>query len=403
MARLLLVDTADALPGLLPLHAWSALMSSDLVLTGDGSHPFAVHLDAAELRHEVVPAEAGARPLGRTDLLGGLSPEDKGRARWVVERVLSGGDVAYLFGAADTEAFTRTLGMEAARAGIEVEVVYFGVAPKGLALLELVQVEERLRGPEGCPWDREQDHDSLAPYAVEEVFELLEAVASGDAGAVCEELGDVLLQVVFHAQIASEAGTFDVDDVARGIAEKLVRRHPHVFAGEDVADSDAVKLRWDELKAEEKPDRDGPFDGVPAAQPALQYAAKLQSRAARLGFDWPTTPDGEPDPAAGQVRQELEEVLAAPDEDARAAEIGDLLLSAVGLARRHHVDPEMALRGAAQRFRARFEHAVATAGRPVSELSTDEWLGLWERAKAVEAAEGGGTGASGGTGVEPED
>jgi MazG family protein len=381
MARLLLVDTADALPGLLPLHSWSALMSSDLVVTADAEHPFVAHLDAAELRHEVVPEDAGSGPLGRSDLLGGLSPEDKGRARWVVERARSQGDVAYLFGAGDSDAFTRTLGMEAARAGVEVEVVYFGVAPKGLALLELVAVEERLRGPGGCPWDREQDHGSLAPYAVEEVFELLEAIAAGETGDIREELGDVLLQVVFHAQIAADAGTFDIDDVARAIAGKLVRRHPHVFASEEVADADEVKVRWDELKAEEKPEREGPFDGVAAAQPSLPYVAKLQSRAARLGFEWPAAgPDGT-DPAAERVREELDEVLQADSDEARAAEIGDLLLSVAGLARRHGVDAEMALRGAAQRFRARFERAVGFADRPPRELSADDWLRLWERAK----------------------
>jgi XTP/dITP diphosphohydrolase len=208
--------------------------------------------------------------LSRSELLGGLAPQDKARAEWIVERVRALGEAVYLFGADDTEAFTRALGMEAARAGIEVEVVYFGVAPKGTRLLELVRVEERLLGDGGCPWDREQTHESLAPYAVEEVYELLEAIASGDAGAIREELGDVLLQVVFHAEMAARDGRFDIDDVAGAIADKLVRRHPHVFGDVEVAGSDEVMANWEQLKAAEKPGRDGVFDGIAIAQPALR-------------------------------------------------------------------------------------------------------------------------------------
>ncbi len=350
MARLVLIDTADALPGLLPLHAWSALMSTDLVIVGSPDHPFLPALEGAELRVEVVPADVESAALTRSDLLGGLTPRHKGAAEWIVDRIRAEGDVAYLYGSGDVEAFTRTLGMEAARSQIEVEVVYFGLAPRGLALLELVGIEARLRGPGGCPWDLEQDHASLARYAVEEVYELLEAISRGDSDAIREELGDVLLQVVFHAQIAADEGTFDIDDVARGISQKLVRRHPHVFGDAEAADAAAVMRRWDELKAEEKPERSGPFDGVVSAQPALPYAAKLAARAQRRGLHEPDA-----DELADAIASELGSLLAAEDDSERARHLGDLLMNAVALAGLHSVDPELALRAAAGRFRRRFE------------------------------------------------
>lgn len=382
MARLVLIDTADQLPGLLPIHAWSALMSSELVLVADEAHPFVPHLEMAELRYEALPP-LGEEPvsLAGIDLMAGGDPRLVRRAKHVVQRVLDTDEAAYLFGPGDGESFTQVLGMEAARAGVEVEVVYFMAAPKGLRLLELVGVEERLRGPGGCPWDREQDHRTLAEYAVEEVFELIEAIESGDADHIREELGDVLLQVVFHAQIAEDGGGFTIDDVAGGIADKLVRRHPHVFGDATVADAAEVVANWEELKAAEKPEREGIFDGVPAGQPALSYVRKLQSRAAKTGFDWEADIE-----AAERIRLELEEFLAAGSDAQREHEIGDLLMSVVGLARRHKVDPELALRGAARRFKERFESMVAAADRPLDQLSREEWLALWDLAKGQRAA-----------------
>ena len=378
MARLVLVDTVVELPGLLPLHAWSAIMSSDLVLLGDPEHPFAVHLDMAELRHEVIDDTSQRRALSRADLLGGVTPEDKARAELVVERVRDEGEVVYLLGAEDGETFVRTLGMEAARAGLEVEVVYFGPQPPGTRLLGLVGVMARLRAPGGCPWDREQDHASLARYAVEEVYELLEAIESGDPTGIAEELGDVALQVVFHAQIGADAGTFTIDDVADGISAKLKRRHPHVFGDTSVADAAEVVANWDALKAQEKPERTGVFDGVTAAQPAVGYAEALQRRAAKAGFEWED--DQQP---ARQVAEELEEFLAAGDDAERERELGDLLLSAVGLARRHGIDPETALRASANRFRRRFE-AMLEAGEAPAPDSNEAWRRRWAAVKAAE-------------------
>lgn len=382
MARLVLVDTCDQLPGLLPLHGWSALISSELVLVGADDHPFLGQLDLADLRVQTVAAE-GSAALGRTDLLSGVSPARKRQAEQVVALAEQHGEVTYLFGPGDDEAFTRALGTEAARSGVEVEMVYFMLAPKGARTLDLVRVQEQLLAADGCPWDREQTHSSLIRYAVEEVYELAEAVAAGDPAAIREELGDVLLQVVFHAQLAEQSddpgARFTIDDVAGGIADKLVRRHPHVFGDAAADDADSVMANWEELKAAEKPERDGVFDGVVAAQPALGYVGKLQSRAARAGFDWERDAD-----AAERVRAELDEVLVAEDADKRAEEIGDLLMSVVGLARRLDVDPETALRGAASRFRQRFEAMVAAADRPLPELSRADWLAMWDQVKGLE-------------------
>lgn len=376
MSRLVLIDTVDQLPGLLPLHAWTALSTTDLILIGDAAHPLAAHLDNADLRYEVVPEPTDPEALTRRDLLSGVDPLQRARVTWIVDRARAAGAVAYVYGPADREAFTRALGFEAARNEIEVEVVYFGVAPKGVELLDLVQVEERLRGPQGCPWDREQDHKSLAAYAVEEVYELYEAIASGSADDVREELGDVLLQVVFHAQIAEDEGTFDIDAVARGIVDKLVRRHPHVFADAQADDAASVMRNWDKLKAAEKPERQGPFDGIATGQPALPLAAAVQRRAAKLGFDWP-------DAAAAltHVQAELAEVAGASDAQV-PHEIGDLLAAVIGLARQHDVDPEIALRASTARFRERFERALAGADRPAEELTSEQWLALWKAARS---------------------
>ena len=375
MSRLVLIDTVDQLPGLLPLHAWSALSTTDLILIGDAAHPLAVHFDNAELRYEVVPEPAEPQALSRRELLGGVDPLQRARVSWIVDRARDANAVAYVYGTADTEAFTRALGFEAARNEIEVEVVYFGMAPKGVEVLELVRVEERLRGPQGCPWDREQDHRTLATYAVEEVYELCEAIASGSADDIREELGDVLLQVVFHAQIAEDEGTFDIDAVARGIVDKLVRRHPHVFGDVRADDAASVMRNWDALKAAEKPEREGPFDGVAVGQAALPLATAVQQRAAKLGFDWPDAAA-----ALAQVRQAVDAVAAAADAQI-AHRIGDLMTAVVSLARHHDVDPELALRASTARFRERFEDVLTRAGRPADQLSSDEWRELWQEVR----------------------
>ncbi len=253
----------------------------------------------------------------------------------------------------------------------------------------------RLRDPErGCPWDRTQDHASLAPYAVEEAYEVAEAAERGDLDALEDELGDLLLQVIFHARIAEEAGRFDLDDIARRLAEKLIRRHPHVFADADPGDHHAT---WEAIKADERAARgeDDPsaLAGVSPGLPPLLRAAKLQKRAARVGFDW-----DRPEPVLDKIREEIdelaEELARNPREPRRLeAEIGDLLFATVNLARHLGIDPEAALRGTNRRFEARFRHLeaqlAARGSRPEDE-DLDTLERAWQVAKKV-LDEGDGT------------
>ncbi|HYT26209.1 MAG TPA: nucleoside triphosphate pyrophosphohydrolase, partial [Actinomycetota bacterium] len=266
---------------------------------------------------------------------------------------------------------------------VEIEAVYPLGEPKGAALLDLVETETRLRGPGGCPWDREQTHASLARHLVEESYEVLDAIDEGDPEHLREELGDLLLQIVFHAQIAEDAGQFDVDGVARSITEKLVRRHPHVFAGVRVESAGEVVANWESIKREQE-GRTDPLAGIPSALPALQLAAKLQRRAAADGFAWPDR-----DGPAAKVAEELREVLAASERADLEWEVGDLLFAAVALARSVEVDPEAALRRTARRFRARYaaaRAAVEADGLDPASLDVERWLAYWDAAKRSLAA-----------------
>jgi tetrapyrrole methylase family protein/MazG family protein len=249
----------------------------------------------------------------------------------------------------------------------------------------LVDIMARLRGMDGCPWDREQSHSSLKPYLLEEAYEVLEAIDAGHDGKLCEELGDLLLQIVFHAQIGAEEGRFTVADVCRGISGKLLNRHPHVFGETRVRDSDEVVDNWERIKRAEplNEGRASILDGVPHALPALQKATKVQKRVAKVGFDW----DDHHGPAA-KVREELGEVEEAAetgDEERLIAEIGDLLFAVVNLARRLGIDSEDALRQGVARFSARFramESRAEAEGIRLQGLSLAELDELWEVAKA---------------------
>ncbi len=256
-----------------------------------------------------------------------------------------------------------------------------GPATSMEAFQELVA---HLRAPEGCPWDREQDHQSLRPNLLEEAYEVAEAIDAGDTQAMAEELGDLLLQVVLHAQIASEDNEFTLADVIRGIHTKLVRRHPHVFSDAKLTDPQAVIRNWERLKAAERKangqSRKGLLDGVSKALPALTQAQTYQQRAARVGFDWPDIQG-----VLDKVCEEMEEVRNAEDDEARSDEMGDLLFALVNLARWLKVDAESALREANTRFRTRFAYIEQTArqqGRSLDELSLDEMDALWNEAKA---------------------
>jgi MazG family protein len=247
----------------------------------------------------------------------------------------------------------------------------------GQALLDLLTVMHRLRSPGGCPWDREQTHQTLARHLLEEAHETLEAIDSGDPDRLREELGDLLLQVVFHAEMAMQEGTFDVDDVAEEITAKLIRRHPHVFGDVEVESAAQVLVNWERIKTEEKGEH--PVDDdIPSTLPALARASKVQRRAAGAGFDWRTV-----EGALAKVHEELQEVEDAPADRAEE-EMGDLLFAVAALGRRLGVDPESALRKATRRFAGRFELMKARAreeGVDLEALSEDELLARFRAAR----------------------
>ncbi|CAK9887984.1 MULTISPECIES: nucleoside triphosphate pyrophosphohydrolase [Pseudomonas] len=264
---------------------------------------------------------------------------------------------------------------------------------------DLLHLMARLRDPQhGCPWDLKQTYATIVPYTLEEAYEVADAIERSDFEHLQGELGDLLFQVVYYSQLAREEGRFEFDGVVDSITRKLIRRHPHVFpSGELYAaldtpklDEAQVKQRWDEIKAQERAEKGEPeqlslLDDVPAALPALSRAAKLQKRAAQVGFDWPDAL-----PVLDKVREELDEVLQAMADDdsvALADELGDLLFAAVNLARHLKVDPENALRGANKKFERRFrfiEQALRDIGRPIEDCTLEDMDALWGEAKRQE-------------------
>jgi tetrapyrrole methylase family protein/MazG family protein len=246
------------------------------------------------------------------------------------------------------------------------------------------EIIARLRAPDGCPWDREQTHLSLRPYLLQEAYEVLEALDHEDMMELQEELGDLLLQIVLHAQIATEEGDFNMTDVLQSISRKLIRRHPHVFGDVQVNSVDNVVQNWEKIKAEERKENGkahnkGMLDGIPLALPALTQADQIQRRAQRIGFDWKTI-----EPVIAKVNEELEELLKAQTSEERQAEGGDLLFAVVNLLRWLEIDPETALRECNLRFRQRFafiEAAAANQGKSMDALSFEQMDALWEQAK----------------------
>ncbi len=267
----------------------------------------------------------------------------------------------------------------------------------------LVAVMTRLRGPAGCPWDREQTHDSLKPHLIEETYEVVEAIDSGQDQSLREELGDLLFQVLFHAQIAKENARFDIEAVLKTTTEKMIRRHPHVFSeqaektkarsdsnrnnADPPVGSDTVLMRWEEMKQQEagKQDRKSILDGVPKSLPALLQAHQIQTRAARVGFDWKTR-----GPILEKIEEELNELREAVDSNVPErveSELGDLLFSIVNYGRFLKINSEDALRATISRFTQRFqqmESEVKKKGRKLDALSLDEMNLLWEKAKSSE-------------------
>ena len=254
---------------------------------------------------------------------------------------------------------------------------------------KLVEIMDELRDPGGCPWDREQDWESLRGYLLEECHEALEALDTGDREGLCEELGDLLLQNVFLSRLAQEEGACTARDVVRGIVEKMIRRHPHVFGGERVADSDEVLRNWERIKEQEKAERGehrrGVLDGRPPGLPALVRAQRLGEKAARVGFDWT-----EPGQVLAKIREELQELQTAVDADDRRAareEVGDLLFATAMLARKLNHDPEAALASANRKFMRRFqaiESRVAASDASMGSLGLQRLEELWDEVKAAE-------------------
>ena len=269
--------------------------------------------------------------------------------------------------------------------------------PDALAPLEvsaLLAIMARLRDPAGgCPWDVAQNFETIAPYTIEEAYEVADAIARKDIEGLKEELGDLLLQVVFHARMAEEAGQFVFGDVVAAICDKMIRRHPHVFGSAKIADADAQTVAWEATKAEERAQKAASsgkppsvLDNIPSGLPALKQAEKLQRRAARVGFDWTEARD-----VIGKIREEVEEVAAEFEAGAAPArltdEVGDLLFACVNLARKAGVDPGMALRGTNLKFERRFrriEELLAADGRTPEQATLDEMEALWVRAKREE-------------------
>lgn len=258
----------------------------------------------------------------------------------------------------------------------------------------LLEIMARLRGPEGCPWDREQTRTSLKPYLLEEAYEVLEAIEASETSAIAEELGDLLFQVVFHAQLAHEAGEFTMADVLARLADKMVTRHPHVFGGASVGSAGEALTQWEAIKqrqAEAAGRRRSVIDGVPRGLPSLLRAQRMQSKAARVHFDWPDATA-----AWEKVHEEVAEASRALVEGDRRqleAELGDVLFSVVNVARLSGIDAEEALGGAIEKFRRRFtdmEADLIAQGKSVGTAAQDEMERSWEAAKVRERAAGGG-------------
>jgi ATP diphosphatase len=261
-------------------------------------------------------------------------------------------------------------------------------------IARLIEIMAALRTPgTGCPWDLEQRFETIVPYTLEEAYEVADAIARGDLGDLREELGDLLLQVVFHARMAQEQGAFDFGGVVEAITGKLLRRHPHVFGEARGLTPKAVEGLWDRIKAEEKAERAArhppraasALDGVPVALPALTRALKLQAKAAKVGFDW-----NDPLAVLAKIREECDEIEAEIDAgktQQAAAEVGDMLFALVNLARHLDADPEAVLRAANRKFERRFaaiEQALATRGRRPEDATLAEMDALWDEAKAAE-------------------
>ena len=266
---------------------------------------------------------------------------------------------------------------------VEINAIYIPPLEVGTSLSAFQEIIAHLRAPDGCPWDKKQTHQSLRQHLLEESYEALEAMDAGDSAGMAEEFGDLLLQIVLNAQIATETGNFRMNNIIKGIYDKILRRHPHVFEQVEVDGVGEVLKNWEQLKEEERKDNGkaekGMLDGVPLSFPALNQSQEYQERAARVGFDWP-----EIDGVLDKLMEEIEEIRQAENDEELASEIGDLFFVMVNFARWQGVDAESALRGANMRFKRRFgyiEKAARENGQPMTEMTLDEMEELWQEAK----------------------
>ena len=243
-------------------------------------------------------------------------------------------------------------------------------------LERLIEIIDILRSENGCKWDREQTHATLKRNMLEEAYEAVDAIDDNDMKHLKEELGDVLLQVVLHSQIAKEENAFDIEDVSKGIADKLVHRHPHVFGDVKVTSTDEILDNWEKLKKEEKPHRTSIMDGVSRSQAALMSAQKISKKAVGVGFEWPNQ-----ESLYDCVLSEINEFKQAKTQDEKEDELGDILFAVVNLARWNKIDAEQALLRANKKFVARFKEMEALAGKDLEKLSLEEWDNLWKLAK----------------------
>ena len=369
---MLLVTAPTVRAGLLSWRAWQILAGAARVLAPSADHPLLPALDEAGIAWEVLPGDQEARPgegdaAGTARRLSLCVAGEAGTVVWLSPPDAPGRPAGEVPGPL---ALADELGGPGGPAGTAVEVVYGSSSLPGGELLTLVSVMDTLR--RNCPWDAKQTHESLAPYLIEESYEALDALESGDRKALREELGDVLLQVMFHARVAQERADetgFDVDDVAEGIVTKLVRRHPHVFADVAVSGAEDVKRNWDAIKAAERESKTGApgsaLDGVPFGQPALALAAQLQRRAERAGVPAELAADGA---GAGAAAADGAGAggAAADGADGPGARLGAELFELVARARAAGLDPELELRGAARRYqhRVRAWEASGQAAEP---------------------------------------
>jgi tetrapyrrole methylase family protein/MazG family protein len=254
--------------------------------------------------------------------------------------------------------------------------------PKDLKRFDsLVEISAYLRGPQGCPWDKKQTHSSLREHLLEESYEVLEALDESNKGKLCAELGDLLLQIVLHAQVAREAGEFEIGDVVESINKKLLYRHPHVFGSASAKDADEVLVHWEELKKKERKEDAGMLDGVPKALPSLAYSQSVQDRVARVGFDWPSD-----EGVLDKLAEEIGEFKCEDTREGKYAEFGDILFTLANYARRQGIDLESSLREANHKFYRRFAHMEKLCRKrklDLSKMTLDEQNVLWNEAKKV--------------------